>query len=157
LVTDLLNKVFKRKAAEVDVDRLLQSVVERRVSPRFLARELTNVYVTRRPLSAVVVDISMSGARFATRLPREVGTVVGLEVSVDGESLILPLRVMWDRWGGKYFENGGFFVDLTPIETEQLRRFIERIRNNPPDEYGLDLGEMLMARAVESLPLLEPV
>jgi hypothetical protein len=157
LVTGLLNKVFKRKdaAGESNVDRLLQSVVERRVSPRFEVVYMTNIYVTQRPLSALVVDISLSGARFATRLPRDTGSVIGLEITVDDKTLILPLRVLWDRWGGGYFENGGSFVDLTHDETVHLQRFVLYASNHPIDPKDRpNIAELLIAKAMEGLPLL---
>lgn len=156
MVSSLFNKVFRRGGS--DVDQLLQDVVERRVSPRFPLCHVTSIFVTQRPLSAVIVDISLSGARFATRLPREAGTVVGLEVTVEGVSMTLPLRVTWDRFGGRYFENGGSFVDLTDIERDHLVRFAEWASRNPPDANDdVDLAELLMARAVKGLPQLLPM
>lgn len=157
MVTGMLSKMFKRKPA-ADVDKLLQSVIERRVSPRYAVRRLTNLYVTQRPLSTVIVDISSSGARFATRLPREVGIVVGIEITADDESMTLPMRILWDRWSGGCFENGGTFVDLTYLEQEHLDRFVEWARENPPaDDEPCGVGEMLVAKAMEGLPELAPV
>lgn len=158
MVTYLLSKVFGKRASAPDEaapEACPAAVEDRRVEPRYDVRDETRIFVTRRPLSAIVVDISHGGARFATRLARDVGTVVGLEIRVDGQTQVLPLRVLWDKWNGTYFEHGGVFVELTPDEKAHIRRYVAWAMENPSDAPRQEVADVFVARALEAVGQLE--
>lgn len=154
MVTSLLKMVFgsqESAPAEAASDTCSPLPSDRRLAPRFEVRDASRIFVTRRPLTTVVVDVSMGGARFATRIAREVGTVVGLELTVDGQTRVLPLRVLWDRWNGAYFEHGGAFVQLTEDEQGFLRRYLAWAMENPPAADVQVVADTLVAKALEAV------
>jgi len=97
---------------------------ERRQSTRYLVEEPSELYVTDRPLSATLVDVSIHGARIATRFPRDTGEVIGVQIQLDGIPMILPLRLLWRRMVDGSYQFGGLFVDLTAEEQHYLGRYI---------------------------------
>jgi len=126
---NILKRIQPKASSAAAVSEIQQpSVTERRAAPRFELRQLTSLYVTHRPLSTVIVDVSMTGARFATRMPWEVGSVLGITIAVDDTSMTLPLLVLWDRWAEGHFVNGGSFVALTPEEQAHLSRYVEHVQ-----------------------------
>jgi len=156
VVSSLLSRVFRTLSATeapASAPQLLPapSYEERRNHPRFELRDATCIYLTQRPMSAVILDVSTGGLRFATRLAREVGTVVGVALDVDGQVMVLPLRVLWERWSSTYFEHGGVFVDLTADERAHLQRYVAWACENPPDMESTRVAEMLVAKAMEAV------
>jgi len=92
----------------------------------------SSFYLTSRPLTAVLVDISESGARIATSLPRDIGMLLGVGMDLDGERVSVPILVRWERplaEGG--FESGGDFVEPTEAELRFIKRFVEHVKANP--------------------------
>ena len=152
MVTNLLKKVFGWPlATDPTIAEPVAEIPERRAHPRFEVRDASRIFVTRRPLSAVILDVSLGGARFAIRLARDVGAVVGLELVVDGHVRVLPLRIIWDRWNGSYFEHGGLFVELSADEEAHLRRYVAWAMENPPSEEHGSISETLVAKALEAV------
>lgn len=98
---------------------------ERRRSPRYNVLQPADIYVTHRPLQGTMVDVSQSGARIATRFPRDPDAVVGLEIQVDGRALVLPLLLLWMHMVEGQYHNGRAFVDLNGEEQAQLDRYVD--------------------------------
>lgn len=144
----LLDNVYERiRQAGIKPTRVKR---ERRVATRHSLRQLTRLYVTHRPLSAVIVDVSVSGIRFITRMPWDVGSVVGLSVTVDDQIMTLPVLVLWDRWEDGHFESGGCFVALTAAEKKHIARYVEHVHGElGPATYSLEATSLLTRRELQ--------
>jgi hypothetical protein len=103
---------------------------DRRRSPRYQVMQPASIFITHRPLTASLVDINRHGARISCRFPQDVGTILGLQVEVDGEARLLPLKLLWERFAEGSYQFGGEFVLLTEEELHHLDRFLEAVAEN---------------------------
>jgi hypothetical protein len=102
------------------------SYMEKRRSPRYPVQRTMHVYSADRPMQAMMMDVSMTGARIRARFPRECGSRLGIDLAVDGRTMTLPTRIVWDRFveGGSW-EYGVDFLTLTEEESAHLGRFVD--------------------------------
>jgi PilZ domain len=101
------------------------SPTERRVQPRFKIGEPIDVFVAGRSFRGTLLDLSLSGARLATRYSRDVGDVVGVSLVVNATTQTLPLRILWARYSDGVYTMGGSFVEPAAHEHEHVRRYLE--------------------------------
>ena len=140
-----LNALFGRSTSRRAGLDILAQMSDRRYAPRYPVHEVTRLYVQQRPVTTVIADISESGARFVTRMPRDVGALVGLELPDRGQTMTLPMRVIWDRWGGAHFENGAYFLDLDPSQRTYLLSYLGHV-GTVDCEWG---DEIVVPRSLE--------
>lgn len=113
------------------------SAADKRRSPRFTVEESSNVHITNRPTSALLIDVSIHGARLSSRYPPE-GTI-HLELQVDGLRAHLPLRVLWVKSEEGWHEFGGTFMSLNAHQGAVLGSFVSRfaMSQEPLEEQNI--------------------
>jgi len=129
----ILQTILRRKPAPVP-----QAILERRRCPRYDVNVMSTMYWATHPMQVVLMDISRHGAKIGSRFPREDISVFGLQVSVDGHTMKLPLRVVWERFNEGLYEFGGEFVELTEAEQTHVDRFVEAAQRHCKTTRRLD-------------------
>jgi hypothetical protein len=142
----MFNSLFRRRRKSMAAARPLHARLgsgggvlepeDRRRSPRIKVMRKAAVMIAGRRVTAMVLDVSMHGARIATRTPRNIGEVVGICLEAHGQVMQLPMRLIWDRYNNGAFEAGGEFVDLHPAEVVHLRTFLHEVEALEADEEG---------------------
>jgi hypothetical protein len=99
---------------------------DKRRNPRHMVEQASNLTAGGVQTSAVLMDVSMCGARITSRYPRDKSAIVHITLVVDGASMQIPMRVRWQRMADGWHEFGGDFLRLSLHQEQHLAAFVSR-------------------------------